>query len=349
MGKTFNTPTTFADYIRVKQTHPGKHKKLNNGLVAILDAQGDIERTTLRSFKLEGSHSTSLQIRSDGKTINVSGNFGRFRRPDNVFNYTADDTKKIINNVLQELSLPAFTGGKMYLTEYPNKQHELEIKTCTTGATISEIHYTKNFAAGSAQNAKDYLYASGRVNINRQNVKAYPTGATFGEGSRFKSSKIYNKAEDLKRLIKKGKLQPTEYIMALIDYCETNGIVRCETQFRNILIRNNLNFWSELTHQSIDKCFQQELLLMTKQSEKLDLESLPQRLRSTYLLYANGFNVKNVLANGTYYRHRNELLKYGIDIKENTNITPLVIKQKVITLTDAVMPDFYELPDIKEN
>lgn len=345
MGNKNNN--TFCDWIRVSQTHSGNIKVLTDGYVTHYDSDGKPERYTEKSVRHEGSYSTIIIVRSDGKTVTVSGNFGRFNRPDNLFNYILDDFKKIVNKILQELGLPPFTDGELYEVEYKNKKGEIIQKTCTTGARISEIHYTTNFATGSRENADQFIYLSGIRNINRQNVRAYKTGATYGEGSRFKSSKIYNKADDIQHWINKGKIEDSYYNRELIKFCNENGVVRFETQFRNILIREGLNFWKTANHQRLNESFNQELETMAKTTEHLNYSELPTRLRSTYLLYIKGTNLREVLSNGTFYRHRNELLKYGIDIKNQDGINELTVRKNIIQLTPLEMPDWYQLPAVK--
>ena len=44
------------------------------------------------------------------------------------------------------------------------------------------------------------------------------------------------------------------------------------------------------------------------------LDSLPPRLRLTYQAWLNGDDLKQILPNGTYYRSKSGLQKYGIDI-----------------------------------
>jgi hypothetical protein len=52
-------------------------------------------------------------------------------------------------------------------------------------------------------------------------------------------------------------------------------------------------------------------------------------------------------SNGTFYRHRKELLHYGIDIGETINVDRIPVKTKVITLQPCTSkPDFYQMPDV---
>ena len=340
---------SFTDYIRVNQTHFTKHQPIHDGLVVHLDANGDIERTSHKSLQYQGSHSTSIQIRSDGRTVHTSGNHGRFNRPDNVYNYNLDVWKLKINQILHEFKLPPFIGGQTYFNDYRSRSGEIKTARQNDGASITEAHQTQNFFAGNEQNALDFIHAMSMVNINRQQVKAYDTGATWGEGSRFKSSKLYSKAADMKRLISRGKLENSDYVQKLFNDCTQNGLVRYEVQFRKYLLRHSVTFWNEATQTNINNHFQQELKLMQKTKSLIDTSDLPLATLGVYLRYTEGQNVRSQLSRPTFYRHRKILLEYGIDIKETLNVKKLPLQEKIITLTPAIMPDWYYLPDIQPN
>ncbi|HFX7289489.1 TPA: phage/plasmid replication protein, II/X family, partial [Escherichia coli] len=57
---------------------------------------------------------------------------------------------------------------------------------------------------------------------------------------------------------------------------------------------------------------------------------LPRKIQSTYLLWKQGANMKEMLPKPTFYRHRKELLSFGIDINfycespDSNNVVPLV-------------------------
>ena len=61
-----------------------------------------------------------------------------------------------------------------------------------------------------------------------------------------------------------------------------------------------------------------------------ELNSLPQRLRSTYILWNAGEDLRDTLPKATFYRHRRELNELGIDINlrkdviDRSNVVPLV-------------------------
>ena len=328
--------------------HLGNHRVFAGGMVAHLDADGNLERTTLKSIKHEGSDSTSIQIRCDGKTVNVSGNVGRFNRPDNVFNYDLECTMTLINNILESLDIPPFTSGERIYHSYKNKVGEIIDTVDYTGAKFSELHCTDNYSTGSSESAKDFLYNAGMVKPGRQKVQAYETGAGYGYGSRYQSGKVYNKAEDLKRLVKSGKLPNNQYIQNLIQWCEEQGMVRAEMEYKNCLRRHNLSYWGEVTHIDLEKHFKKDEIAMIKDTEIFDVDKLTRTFRTTYYDYINGVNLKYRMKKETFYRHRRELLKYGIDIAVTVNVQRLPVQTKIIEISPCIeRPDFYFMPEVK--
>ena len=134
----------------------------------------------------------------------------------------------------------------------------------------------------------------------------------------------------------------------LIKYCEEKGIVREEIQFRNYLARHNLAFWGEVSQTDFNTHYHKEENHMIKETEILDIDKLTRTIRTTYYDYINGVNLKSHLSNGTFYRHRNALLHYGIDIGEAVNVERLPVQTKIITLQPCTSkPDFYHMPEVQ--
>lgn len=71
---------------------------------------------------------------------------------------------------------------------------------------------------------------------------------------------------------------------------------------------------------------------MTTQATLIDeqLLAMPRTLQASYQLWRQGADLRQLLAKNTFYRHRRELLAYGVDIAamhlspEHNNIVPLM-------------------------
>jgi len=73
------------------------------------------------------------------------------------------------------------------------------------------------------------------------------------------------------------------------------------------------------------------------------LLDLPRRLRSTYILWKNGEDLRSTLPHNTFYRHRRELKEYGIDIllrQESLNTSNVVPMFRILEACPASLPDW---------
>lgn len=87
----------FVDWITVQQLHPdGNIPVVNDGRVLAIDEDGLIEWQVDRAFECEGSHDSRVKIQSDGWTVRLSGNVGRFHRRDNIFGFALDEVNRLL-------------------------------------------------------------------------------------------------------------------------------------------------------------------------------------------------------------------------------------------------------------
>ena len=67
----------------------------------------------------------------------------------------------------------------------------------------------------------------------------------------------------------------------------------------------------------------------------------PQRLRSTYILWRSGEDLRDTLPKATYYRHRKGLLECGIDIalrRETASKSNVVALVRILEAEPAELP-----------
>ena len=342
----------FIDWVTVKQTHFKPHKPLHEGAWLKVDKDGNLieGQGTIVPYKYEGSSSTSIFVKSDGRTVKLSANVGRINRPDNVFGYNLDELKKLINQIMAILKLPPFTLVNKYIQDRKTKNGEVITELKSDGAHFTRLDVTQNFITGSAKNATDFIYQASIKNPTRQELTTYKTGVRFGNTTNhkgYKSSKIYIKSADLIRLQKAGNLHKSEYMSWLIDQVNVTGMIRFEVQYQSYLRKYGLSFW-DITHAEIEKHFLEELSLMQKEIQKLDVSKLSKAVRLSYYEYQNGIDLKNELSQSVYYAHRKELKKYGIDIGQPLNIIKFPQQYKTIVLTPAEPPEGYYLPPVEE-
>lgn len=68
-------------------------------------------------------------------------------------------------------------------------------------------------------------------------------------------------------------------------------------------------------------------------------DELPRHLRATYVCWRDG--LPQQLSRATFYRHRQELLKYGVDISVPSNIKTLPIRIRTVDVAALEAPDWY--------
>lgn len=308
----------------------------------------EFEWASKTKYQVKGSYDTSIQVKCDGSTVWIDGNVGRFNRRDNVFGFDIDQVVEICNRIVGSLGLPPFTKGKVFLNPDMSKPSEMY---STTGATISKLDITRNYATGSAENAQtfiDYLRTLSMSHV-RQGQMQDTTVYWGGRGSR-KNVKAYIKhlemAKHAKSKVERLKIKNSK----IYKYCERVGLVRIEhTISRKTLFDTGLRFLSNVTMAKLIKLFDEranELLGRVKTDLKsFDLADLPNPLQNTAILYFEGYNMKKRLPKSTYYRHLKQLKAYGIDISVEhlhaKELSPKIVNINVSPIME--LPDFYQL------
>ena len=297
------TSRIFCDWITVKQTH-APHKPLYGGITKYTDAETG-ETTQSYKFKThQGLHDSSVQIRSDGETVEFSGNPSRFNRQNNVTGYDLDNCKIIINQIMESLGLPPFTEGTTIRLESGERK--------TTGAKFTRIDMTQNFQTGSPRTRDLYMEWIQTQEYGRLAKLLYNKNTYFGKESDSRTFRIYDKAREI--IDKNGDLE-------LARLLHQKGSIRYEWEYRKFLKTKGLNLWSKATQARLSKQFEKDIKPMVKEitpptSEELD--ALPNGVLATYLMYQKGYDVKKKLSKPTFIKHKRILKELGIDISNRT-------------------------------
>lgn len=342
----------FCDWVSMYQRHIGVElPKVADGAVMRIDKEGEVETVTLKKSRIEGSFETAVFVRCDGETVWFEGNVSKWGRPDNVFGYTFQQCLAIINRLLQSLGLPPFTDGEKFITNFKG-----EPRTCWTGAIVTRLDITSNYATGSKEDAYAYMRHLQGQQASRLKTGTYGEGETvdFGRGSRRIYVKAYLKGPELRRhagrsqegnAFEKRPVDP--YVMQLADWCDAVGLVRVEMTFKATKLHDmGCHYLGGFDMKQLEIEFEQRSEVLTRGSAEVEqLTELPKALLSTYRMWQAGDDLTAKISRATFYRHRRELLPYGVDIAIKSNVVPLKTRTRVIKLGPVSMPDWYELPD----
>lgn len=344
------------DWITIRQSHVGLAQRLpllSDGCVMVFDGDGAIEHTTLKRFEVAGSYDSKCYVRCDGDTVEFTGNPARWGRMDNVFGYSFGESLLIVNQILAKLDLPPFSSGECYETQ--NKAGEF-IKVWT-GATISRLDLTENYLTGSPENANYFLRWLAGQKLKSKKTNFYGDHATvdFGRGSQRSYFKVYNKGFEL---LKHSKSKPDcdtiekqdrcEVIEKLAQWCTDFGMVRAELELKSKALHDlHCYYLGELDMKVIEVEFKKHSSVFERATAEVDsLASLNGKALAIYRMWQAGDDLKSKFGKSQLYAHRKTLLPYGVDIFIPSNVVRFEPKTRVITLSAAIPPDWYQLPSV---
>lgn len=348
----------FCDWLTIYQDHQQDLPIINDGFVvrfepdafrkSIDEQTGEIrpmfdamkaEYTVSRRMEHEGSYESKVSIRCDGRRVELSGNVGRFGRPDNLFGLPVIETIDRANEIMAALGLPPFSCvGRN--TPYARSDSYSQ----GTNAVITRTDLTANFATGSRDNAFRVLHwmcGQGTARNSGKNPRNYGNGVTWNEGSKRHYEKLYFKADEL------GPHVTPE----VRDYCEQNGILRYEVSLkaRELADRGlqSMMGWLPVTEDGMRKenviygAFAQ--VLTRNQVSVTECQKIPGKLGLIARSYLNGENPYESLDAGfsTRRRWRAALLKHGLDIAQPIDVTRLNTRIRMIDLQPVAAPSWY--------
>ena len=346
------------DWLTMRQSHLGLAKRLpllSDGCVMVFDEHGSVEHTTLKRFEVQGSFESKCFVRCDGDTVEFTGNPARWGRMDNVFGYSFGESVQIVNQILATLDLPPFSAGECY--ESTNKAGEF-VKVWT-GATISRIDITQNYATGSPENANFFLrwLAGQKLKSKKTNFYGDHSTVDFGRGSKRSYFKVYSKGVEL---LKHSKSKPNvdtlekqtrcEEIERLAVWANETGIVRAELELKSKALHDlHCYYLGELDMNVIEIEFKKHTSVFERATAEVDsLAFLDGKTLAIYRMWQAGDFVKSKFSKSALYRYRSALLPHGIDIFIPSNVVRFEPKTRVIALTAAVPPDWYSMPKVSQ-
>ena len=310
------------------------HDPIPAGRVLSIEPDGSIVWECVKSIDCRSSHETSLKIKSSGgngkgraTALMIDGNLCKFLQGHNVFGSRDLNTllllafRKIVElhgEHLRGCSSPALTEAKIKKGDYKVKMLD-----------INQL-----YDVGNDVSVEAWLHAAEMRARSRHGRSSRDKGTVYlGKSSRRWAFKFYNKGREM---LAKGKShQLPDYLqnIGLEDFIQ--GKLRAELRiFSKELEKHGITHGYHLTPDLINQLFTIYLgkIDMTTQATLIDeqLIKMPLRLQGTYQLWRQGADLRQLLAQNTFYRHRRELLAYGVDIAamhltpEHNNIVPLM-------------------------
>lgn len=317
---------------------PFRHRPIQSGKVLFLDYDDAIQKAIPRRRPVAGSHSQSITVRSCGAAgerlashISLSGNPSKFLQGHNVFG--SDDLLALVSDTVREidralhLDIDRFSYRAIDAGEYE----------------VSTIDINYSFELPSQTDVRTWLDQAEVTTRSRCGRPSSRPGTVYWQKhSRRWAMKAYSKWLELQST-KDHRLPLALESSPLLNWVK--NILRVELRLKSLELHDLKLTKAKDLAQRIEALFAEykEKIVMPTQLRLVDekVHTLPAKLMSTYTLWREGHNVKELLSKPTFYRHRALLLEHGIDISiaalppESPNVVPLL---RVLEATPAQIP-----------
>lgn len=322
---------------------PCIHKPLNAGSIISVNPDGSIDWQTPKRIQAVGSFEQTFTVSSYGADgegnasfLYVSGNPSKFLQGHNIFG--SDDLVQLVFDTYLKLC--------QFLHIQPTNEDINSVKIGDYRITRIDINYS--FELQNRADVLAWLRAAEFKSKTRHGRPSSKGGTVYwGKTSRRWSLKAYSKGEE----INKHKL-PVELSQTPLTTWADNKL-RIELTLRgkelDELMMSRGHAWiREEKAREIFNLYMKRLE-MSEQVRLSDenIMDLPMNLRSTYLLWVDGHDLRSNMSKATYFRHRKQLKELGINIDlarestEKTNVVPLI---KVLEAVPAEVPAWaYEM------
>lgn len=293
---------------------------------------------TLTAKTVEGSYSDKITIKTheldgDGMPafLYVSGNPVKWIQGHNVFGH----------NCPHELTVAMMNRLCDLVPELIPTDHQRNV-WAIGGFRFTRLDITSMFSLGSNAAVHDWIRSAEFSSRTRHGRPAMKGNTLYwGKTSRRWALKAYSKASELKAHPPKRDL-PAD----LTDWAEDK--LRVELVMRQMQLKEHgldvAANWSSGDTTASDLYLEYLGKLQMVDNMRVDhdkIESqLPVRLAGTYTLWRAGYDLLTRMSRPTFYRHRKELLAYGVDIthkappRDKSNVLPL------LRVVEAVPADF---------
>jgi len=310
------------------------HKPIPAGRVMSIEADGEISWECAKKLLVRSSHETSLKIKSANLNhqgvateLHIDGNLAKFLQGHNVFGsrdlnqlllLSFDKLLELFADHLHGCSSPALTRAQIKKGAYKVKM----------------IDINQMYDVGNDQSVEAWLHAAEMRAHSRHGRSSSDKGTVYlGKTSRRWAFKFYNKWREM---LAGGKTHTLPVYLQDIGLEEfSKGKLRAELRILSKELQQlGITHGYHLTPAKVDELFGFYLgkTDMTQQATLLDddLLKLPRTVQSSYQLWRQGADLRNLLSESTFYRHRAVLKQHGIDINsmhlapEHNNVVPLM-------------------------
>lgn len=312
-----------------------KHCPIPSGKWLSIHPSGEIEKQGVKPLSVEGSYDSRLFIRSVGcageglaSHLQINGNPSKFLQGHNVIG-SRDLISLTVQTFEKILSL-----YELHLVDQLENRRALKLLN-QGNFEVKGIHINQLYDLKSDANVEAWLYAASQISrtSSRYGRATSCKGTVYlQQHSRRWAIKFYNKYRELLSS-KKHNLPFELQDSGLLEFVE--GMLRIELVLHSLELHDlGLTMASVLTPEKINSLFDNYVSRIDMRSQQLftdeSMLKMPRCVLGTFQLWRQGADVKSLMTESTFFRHRKILLDYGFDISlppvapELNNIIPLV-------------------------
>ena len=315
------------------------NNKLRSGCVAKLDADGNVEWLTQSFMSVEGSHESSVGIKSlTPQTIQISGNPAKWLQGHNLFG--TNDLKTLMALFFSRLYEAMADEGLNPTIE--------QCEAIEKGIyTVSRVDINETWFLNNQYDVKAWIRAAGSKVSMPHRGKGVFSGDTlyWGKGSKYYSLKCYSKGDEING--KKSNFPDVLRTPEMLEYADRAlrlELTLCSKALREWHLNMPCNWTLETPKMLLLQVVRSlDMSNNFKLSDKV-LDSLPRKLRTYYKLWLYGEDLRQEMSRPTFYRVRKQLQAYDIDIalvrdvdKPADNVIPLI---RVLEAEPVGIPDW---------
>jgi len=320
------------------------HDPIPTGHVMSIRSDGLVEWESPKKLNIRGSYESNFLIRSQGgdgqgraTELYIDGNPSKFLQGHNVFG--SENLIPLVEETLKKICFCADIPSDFLLQKARKGEFE-----------VLGLHIARSFDAQTKINAhaiQDFLSLNSKTKAGRCQSLAGTNYWNMASRKNRWLGKSYLKGEEINSRKKSHRLPKDLQNLGLEDFSENLIRIEFEIYKQEFIERANpLIYGHQFTPEVIDQLYFEywSRVKMSTQAHiaSEELLSMPRAIRSSYLMWCEGINVRTHMSKPTFYRHRSELLGLGVDIAipndhEVSNVVPLI---RIIEATPIGTPDW---------
>lgn len=336
------------DYLTCRVTLPRPLPRLIDDGCTIRRAQdGTVRQVTPHRLGIVGSFEATLHLRAVSPLeLEVQGNPAKFLQGHNL--YGPSDLSQLLWDALS-VALPA-SPAACTLADVGVPSPAL------LDGVVTRVDLTHMFALASEGDVRAWLRTAELVAHIGRRGKGVMHGNTLVMGSAAGKSftrwqiVLYGKGSEVRA---RPLPAPMQQHPALMEWVARN--LRVEVRFGRLELEKlgvrQLRSWVALGSAGCDEMWRRKVdqLEFNLEDREFDLETLPRQLRTTYVAWTTGADVRNLLSRRTFYRYRGQLLRLaGVDIAVPPPIQPtaeVIPLRRVIEVKPCGRPEWADEVD----